>query len=378
MAEGGAIYVHIPFCRQKCRYCDFVSFGGISDGLKKRYIQALCRENELVSAKLGWQPKTIFIGGGTPTELRIEDLEQLLAAIQKCWVTDKLLEFTVEANPHTLTMEKLSLLRYFGVNRLSIGMQSANDKELALLGRQHTFVQTKQSIDLARLAGFDNISVDLIYGLPGQTLAAWQQTVQEALALQTKHLSLYQLKIEQGTVFDQWLRTGRITEFDDELALAMYETAQQLLQEQGYAQYEISNYAQAGYESLHNQAYWLTEDYYGLGLAAHSFLRPARFFNPSVLKDYLLPLEQGHLPGQTTEVLTKRQAMEETIFMGLRRNAGVDLTAFRKRYDEDAESVFAVAITKCMQNGWLEKVGHHLRLTECGRVLGNLVFVEFV
>lgn len=374
----GAVYVHIPFCEQKCRYCDFTSFGGISEGLKQRYIQALCQESELVSTKLAWRPQTLFIGGGTPTALPVALLEQLLAILKRCFVTESLTEYTVEANPGTLTAEKLHLLRHYGVNRLSMGIQSANPAELTLLGRSHTFAQAEVGVHLARAAGFDNISVDLIYGLPGQTAAQWRETLEAVLALQTEHLSLYQLKIEEGTVFGHWLEQGILTEFDDEVALEMYNLGHTLLEAHGYRQYEISNYARPGRESLHNQAYWLTDDYYGLGLAAHSFLRPCRFFNPSVLKDYIGPLEAGQLPPKEQEVLTKQQAMEETIFMGLRMNDGVDLEAFYQRYQEDARQVFAKAIAKCQQNDWLEIVQAHLRLTAQGRVLGNLVFVEFV
>ena len=257
-------------------------------------------------------------------------------------------------------------------------MQSARAEELTLLGRSHTFAQAKAGVRCARAAGFDNISVDLIYGLPGQSVTQWRETLEAVLALETEHLSLYQLKIEEGTVFGHWLEQGILTEFDDEVAWEMYDLGHTLLEAHGYQQYEISNYARAGRESLHNQAYWLTDDYYGLGLAAHSFLRPSRFFNPSVLKDYLVPLEKGELPQKEQEVLTKQQAMEETIFMGLRMNAGVDLEAFYRRYGEDARKVFAEAITKCQKNGWLELTKNRLRLTSEGRVLGNLVFVEFV
>lgn len=376
--SGGAIYVHVPFCGQKCRYCDFVSFGGISEGLQERYVEALCQEIALVSGRLGWRPETVFVGGGTPTVLSLAALEQLLAALARCFVTEALAEYTVEANPGTLTAEKLALLRRYGVNRLSMGVQSAHQAELALLGRTHTFQEAQEGVKMARAAGFNNISVDLIYGLPGQTVNDWRETLQAVLALDTEHVSLYQLKIEEGTVFGQWLETGRIAEFDDEIALEMYELGRTLLEARGYQQYEISNYARPSYASLHNQVYWLTEDYYGLGLAAHSFLRPSRFFNPTVIKDYLAPLEAGSLPQQEQETLTKREAMEETIFMGLRMNAGVELSAFQRRYGEDARQVFEEAIAKCQRNGWLEIAGDRLRLTDQGRVLGNLVFVEFV
>lgn len=371
-----SLYIHIPFCWQKCRYCDFVSFSGREQSMAQ-YTEALVTELRLVREKLPSVAKTIFIGGGTPTCLPDELLTQVLRAAQ-CWVTDKLLEYTVEANPGTVTADKLALLRQYGVNRLSMGVQSSHQQELTLLGRSHSFEDARESVRLARTAGFDNINLDLIYGLPGQTLAHWRQTLEQVLALSPEHLSLYQLKIEEDTVFGRWLEQGRIAEFDDEVAFAMYMTAHELLEEHGYYQYEISNYARPGCESLHNQAYWCTDDYYGAGLAAHSFLRPSRYFNPVAMSDYLTLLLQDRLPIQETEVLTQQQCMEETMFMGLRMNRGVDLKRFQMRYGQRADEIFAPAIDKCRRHGWLEIVDNHLRLTDQGCVLGNLVFVEFV
>ena len=258
--KAEAIYIHVPFCTQKCRYCDFTSFGGSSRGLMERYVEALCTEIALVDEQLDAGPRTIFIGGGTPSVLPADLLERLLRAVQR-WVTPRLAEYTVEANPGTLDEEKLALLRRFGVNRLSMGVQSADDGELALLGRTHTFAEAMQGLALARAAGFDNINLDLIYGLPGQTLAAWEKTLRQVLSQRVEHLSLYQLKIEEGTVLAQWLREGRITEFDDEAAWEMYQLAHGQLAARGYQQYEISNYARPVHASLHNQAYWRTDDY---------------------------------------------------------------------------------------------------------------------
>lgn len=371
------MYIHVPFCAQKCRYCDFTSFGGSSRGLMERYVTALCTEIALVDEQLDMGPHTIFIGGGTPSVLPTDLLERLLRAVQR-FVTPQLAEYTVEANPGTVDEEKLALLRRYGANRLSMGVQSADDGELALLGRTHTFAEAMQGLAMARAAGFGNINLDLIYGLPGQTLAVWEKTLLQVLSQRVEHLSLYQLKIEEGTVLAQWQRAGRIAEFDDETAWEMYQLAYQQLEARGYQQYEISNYARPDRESLHNQAYWRTADYIGLGLAAHSFLRPVRRFNPSRMSDYLAPLAEGRLPMQEEEALTVRQCMEETIFMGLRMLEGVDLDAFARRYGERAEKVFAPAIAKCWRNGHLEIVDNALRLTESGRVLGNLVFVEFV
>ena len=373
-----AVYIHIPFCEQKCWYCDFLSFSSQLPEIKIRYVQALVEEIRLRAQQQPLKPRSIFIGGGTPTSLPIDLLEQVLIAVQVNLVTDALQEYTMEMNPGTVSQETLFMLKKYGINRLSMGVQNDQNDVLAQLGRIHTFEQVIQCYGWARQAGFDQINLDLIYGLPGQTLAQWQTTLERVMTLAPDHLSLYQLKIEENTVFDQWLKQGKIDEFDDELAYEMYQLAGKLLASQGYAQYEISNYAKVGKESIHNQVYWRTANYLGMGLGAHSFVHPVRYFNTDDWDDYWLPLECGVLPKQGTEFLTERQAMEEMVFMGLRMNSGVSLAAFAERYHQPLEQVFAEAIARCEQRGWLEIEDHWMRLTAQGRVLGNLVFIEFI
>lgn len=372
------LYLHIPFCRQKCRYCDFLSFGNQNDKRMMEYVEALITEMTLINAKSPCKPKTIFIGGGTPSFLPEAAVTPILAAVKKYFVSENLQEYTIEANPESLNRQKLRLYRQMGINRLSLGVQSIAQNELTLLGRNHSFQMVKDCLQSARAEGFANISLDLMYGLPEQTIDLWQKTVEEILALDVEHLSLYQLKIEENTLFGRWLKKGQITEFDDETAFEMYSLAQKMLFAKGFHQYEISNYAKAGQESQHNKAYWQTKDYLGLGIGAHSFVSPSRFFNPAQWNDYCLPLSQGRLPKQGSELLSAKECMEETVFMGLRMNEGVSLVEFFQRYGEELTEVFAQAIAKGQKNGWLFINEGYLRLTDLGRVLGDLVFVEFI
>lgn len=375
-----AVYIHIPFCVKKCNYCDFLSFshGTSTTDAMEQYIQALIAEMTLATAQYRVQARTIFIGGGTPSVLPEPLMEILLKAIRQYFVSDCLQEYTVELNPGTITERKLQLMKQYGVNRLSIGVQSDNAEQLQLLGRIHTFAEAQEAVQLARAVGFDNINLDFMYGIPGQTVEAWADTLTNAMALKPQHLSLYQLKIEENTVLDQWLEDGRIEEFDDETALAMYRTAQTLLEREGYHQYEISNYAKAGHESLHNQVYWRTDHYLGLGLGACSWVRPNRWNNHFAMTDYLQSIAQGTLPAQESEHLTVQEQMEETVFMALRMNQGLSKALFQARFGCSVESIFADAIQTCKANGWLTEAEDCYLLTEEGRVLGNLVFMEFI
>lgn len=371
-----AVYIHIPFCLKKCHYCDFLSFAQPEQ--MEQYVSALLAEMQLAVQRYAVQAKTIFIGGGTPSCLPEPLLEQILQAVQQYFVTPALQEYTLEANPGTLSAEKLRLLKQYGVNRLSLGVQSDNAEQLQLLGRIHSFAQAKEAVQLARKAGFSNLNLDFMYGLPGQTLAQWQQTLTQALAMAPQHLSLYQLKIEEGTRLETWLKQGKISEFDDELALKMYRLAQTMLTEQGYIQYEISNYARQGFASAHNQVYWRTENYLGVGLGACSWVRPLRWNNQFDLAAYTAQIDAGELPQQQPERLTELEQMEETVFMALRMNCGLSKAVFAQRFGKSVETVFASALQRCVEQGWLQETADAYYLTEEGRVLGNLVFLEFI
>ena len=371
-----AVYIHIPFCLRKCNYCDFLSFYRPEE--MTGYVDALVKEMEIAAAAYEVKAKTIFIGGGTPSCLEESLLEIVLQAVQKYFESEALVEYTMEANPGTLSAEKLALMRKYGVNRLSLGVQSDRTDHLKMLGRIHSFDEARQAVELARAAGFENINLDFMYGLPGQTAEQWNETLVNAILLNPQHLSLYQLKIEEGTAMYQWLEDGKISEFDDEQALAMYRIAQHVLAEHGYGQYEISNYAQPGRESLHNQVYWRTENYLGVGLGACSWVRPLRWNNQFEMNDYIGLVQTGQLPGQEPEHLTETEQMEETVFMALRMNQGLSKHLFSERFAKPAEAVFADALRRCMEKGWIKETEEAYFLTEEGRVLGNLVFMEFI
>ena len=371
-----AVYIHIPFCLRKCNYCDFLSFYRPEE--MTSYVDALAKEMEIAAAAYEVKAKTIFIGGGTPSCLEESLLEIVLQAVQKYFGSEALVEYTMEANPGTLSAEKLALMRKYGVNRLSLGVQSDRTDHLKMLGRIHSFDEARQAVELARAAGFENINLDFMYGLPGQTAEQWSETLVNAIRLNPQHLSLYQLKIEEGTAMYQWLEDGKISEFDDEQALAMYRIAQHVLAEHGYGQYEISNYAQPGRESLHNQVYWRTENYLGVGLGACSWVRPLRWNNQFEMNDYIGLVQTGQLPGQEPEHLTETEQMEETVFMALRMNQGLSKQLFSERFAKPAEAVFADALRRCMEKGWIKETEEAYFLTEEGRVLGNLVFMEFI
>ena len=344
----------------------------------ERYVQLLLQEMTAARQRYRIEPKSIFIGGGTPTCLPEKLLEQVLRGVQENLLTSAPVEYTVEANPGTLTERKLQLMKRCGVNRLSLGIQSDNEEQLRLLGRIHSFAQAQEAVQMAKAAGFDNINGDFMYGLPGQTLAQWRHTLEQALALETQHLSLYQLKIEDGTPMAQWLQAGKIEEFDDASALAMYRLSQEMLEAQGYQQYEISNFARPGYRSRHNQVYWCTENYLGLGLGACSWIRPMRWNNCFTLEQYEAQIVENNLPEEQIEVLTEAEQMEETVFMALRMQSGLSKELFATRFGKKVEDVFAEALQRCQQKSWLTESAEAYMLTEEGRVLGNLVFMEFI
>ena len=371
-----AVYIHIPFCLRKCNYCDFLSFYRPQE--MADYVDALVKEMELAVQRYPVQPKTIFIGGGTPSCLPENLLEQVLQAAQRFFVSDALVEYTIEANPGTLNEEKLCLMKKYGVNRLSFGVQSNRADHLQMLGRIHSFDEAKQAVVMARRAGFDNINLDFMYGLPGQSLEQWEETLNQAMLLEPQHLSLYQLKIEEGTVLYQWLEDGKISEFDDETALEMYRISQQMLAKRGSSQYEISNYALNGRASLHNQVYWRTESYLGIGLGACSWIRPLRWNNSFDMKEYIEQVLDKRLPQQEAEHLTEMEQMEETVFMALRMNTGLAKNLFQERFGKSLEAVFGESLKRCIERGWIIEYDSAYCLTEEGRVLGNLVFLEFM
>lgn len=372
------LYIHIPFCEQKCAYCDFLSFPGYQEKNKARYIEALCKEMRLRLTDVWQMPDTIFIGGGTPTALSAAQLKMLLDTLEQCVDLSVVKEFTVEANPGTVDDEKLSVLLAGGVNRLSFGVQSFDDVLLKRIGRIHTANEAEKAFCLARRAGFRNINLDLMYGLPGQTEVQWRHTVERAISLEPEHLSLYQLIPEPSTLLVRQMEAGVVPPVDEDGAAEWFEMQRDWLKVAGYHQYEISNYAREGYDSKHNQLYWNLDNYLGLGLGATGWMRPVRRSNTSSFQDYLSALEAGCCPSVDEEQLARDEQMSESVFMALRMNRGLGRARFQSLYGVDVAAVFNEAICEGIDKGWLVLDKETLYLTNDGRRMGNWVFELFL
>jgi oxygen-independent coproporphyrinogen-3 oxidase len=373
--EPIALYIHIPFCVKKCAYCDFNSFA--APELMPSYLSALKKEMGGYKAA-GYAVKTVYMGGGTPTILNQRDLASLIQNIHSSFYIAPGAEFTVEANPGTLTKEKLLLLKHMGVNRLSIGLQAYQDRLLKVMGRIHTVKDFEESFALARQAGFDNINVDVIFGLPGQTLFDFKETLKNLVRLSPEHISCYALSVEEGTEFYNWLKQGRLFLPPEDEERAMYHEAVTFLKSRGFVQYEISNFAKPGRESRHNLAYWRDEEYLGLGAGAHSFLNGERFYNRSSLKEYIECLEGGLSPVEGRELLDKEALRAEFCFLGLRLTEGISKTDFKIRFGKDLKEVYGKAIERLKNFGLLQEDGERLKLTSKGLDLANEVFMEFL
>ena len=404
------LYLHIPFCERKCAYCDFLS-APADLPVRISYIKKLQEEIVYCGAQYGeYQVSSIFFGGGTPTILEGYQLAAILETVKEHFNITTDAEITVECNPGTLTAGKAEKLVQAGFNRLSMGLQSADDRELHLLGRIHNFAQFLESYDLARKAGFQNINVDLMSALPGQTLKSWQDTLQKVTALRPEHISAYSLIIEEGTPFyERFAEDERIREEgghprllpEEDVERQMYELTETFLHTKGYERYEISNYAKPGYECRHNCGYWTRKDYLGLGLGASSLVEHQRFQNTSELKTYL---EQEYSPqcegqheriaetiqlqeetGLTQtghhihiETLDKKSEMEEFMFLGLRLMAGISRQQFEKKFQVTLNSVYGEGLRKLKGEQLIEEVAGYVRLTEHGIDVSNYVLAEFL
>ena len=375
------LYVHIPFCVKKCNYCDFLS-APADDATKKRYVDALCKEIEGYKALTkDYELATIYFGGGTPSILEVSFIEQVLSVIRKCFAVAVTAEITLEVNPGTVTKEKLLKYRELGINRLSIGVQSAKEKELALLGRIHSFEDAKNTVQWAGEAGFDNISMDLMSALPGQSLADYMENVEAVLSLNPEHISSYSLIIEEGTNFYELYAEGKEKESDlpeEETDRAMYAYTKQRLAEAGYERYEISNYAKPGFESKHNSSYWTGTEYIGVGLGASSLFTNARYHNETDLTTYIKEVEEGKDVRCEIERLVLEEQMEEFMILGLRRMRGVSREEFQKRFGRPIETVYGSVLQKLKKQGLLTAEGDRIALTELGIDVSNQVFVEFI
>jgi oxygen-independent coproporphyrinogen-3 oxidase len=372
------IYIHIPFCKSRCSYCDFATDVYRAGDAVERYVNALAREiSNPRSALPNPKPQieTIYFGGGTPSLLSAAQLEKILDAIYQNFAVEPGIEFTLEMNPATVSLEKLKDFRSLGVNRASFGVQTFNDRALKLLARGHDAADARRTFELLRASGFDNVSFDLIGGLPNQTIKDWEANLDEALRLNPEHLSLYLLEIHEGTPLAEQIRSRRQPAPDEDLAGAMYEMMIEKTAAEGFRQYEISNFARAGYESRHNSKYWLLEPVFAYGVSAHSFDGQARRSNERDTNAYVSLIESDASPIVYAE---KIDLASEYVFLGLRMMRGVDLNEVKNRFDIDLLSQYAADLDRLSSLGLIEIAEKRLRLTSRGALFSNEVFAVFV
>ncbi len=375
------LYIHIPFCRQKCAYCDFVSAPASPEEIQA-YLAVLEQEIRLYGSILSPAEKkmtTLFVGGGTPTCLTIAQLSRLLELCRQSFDLSSCQELSLEANPGTINAIQLRQLRQLGFNRLSLGVQSCQPELLQILGRIHTWETARQALLAAAEAGFVNLNADLILGIPGQSLEQGLACLEKLLDLQVlTHLSLYALQLEPGTPLTRQIASGKLTAMDEDEAADLDDMSEKLLQQAGFERYEISNYARPGWECLHNLNYWRREPYLGLGLAAHSLWQEQRFANPTSFPAYQQMIRGKRLAFYSGQSLSRMEAISETFWLGLRISRGINLNQFTQKFDQPAASFYGRQIAALTAQGLLTQSGGYLKLTRRGRELGNQVFAEFV
>ncbi len=393
-----SLYFHIPFCTHRCAYCDFNTYAG-QEALIPAYVHALCKEIEFVGARLPSlgrrgaerEVHTVFFGGGTPSLLTPDQYRSIFAAIRRSFALTEDAEITMEANPGTVSYESLFELRIMGLNRISYGVQSANTEELHMLERAHTFLDVIDAVAAGRKAGFENLNLDLIYGLPEQTLQTWQTTVGRILELHPEHISAYALTLEHGTPFGRWAARGLLPLPDPDLAAEMYEWLSETLETDGYVQYEISNWARPRYECRHNLQYWRGLPYLAFGAGGHGYANGYRYSNVLRIKTYIerfsntdSRLSNHDFPLSPAAVNHHKQSfrddMSEFMMTGLRlTQEGISKEEFRRRFGQSVQEIYGEEINELLKLGLIENSsGERIRITQRGRLLGNRVFVRFV
>lgn len=377
MSGGMELYLHIPFCVKKCAYCDFLSFPSGQE-LQRQYAKRLMEDIDCMGKKYGDIPvDTIFIGGGTPSVPESRLIVDLMEHVNRAFQISDGAEISMEANPGTVTRERLKEYRRAGINRISFGLQSANDRELKLLGRIHTWAEFLESFALARECGFTNLNIDLMSALPGQTCESWKDTLKRVTDLEPEHISAYSLIIEEGTPFGEKYGSeeGRKLLPDEDSEREMYHETKQFLRECGYERYEISNYAKPGRECRHNIGYWTGVPYLGLGLGASSYMNGSRFAVSSDMQQYL-----EEKPGTFTDVekLTKKDMEEEFFYVGLRMVSGVSLTEFKERFGVSAQEVYPGLMETFVEEKAAEFRGDRFVLTDYGLDVSNYIMAQFL
>lgn len=369
-----SLYIHIPFCKQKCLYCDFPSYAGL-EALENEYIKAL--NKEIIDKASDYIISSIFIGGGTPSYLNEKNLESLLMTLEKLNLKEDA-EFTVECNPGTLNENKLTIMKKHKVNRLSMGLQSTKDNLLKTVGRIHTFKEFKENYMLARKIGFKNINVDLMFGLPDQTLEDWKQSLEEIVLLQPQHISAYSLIIEEGTCFYKLYEENKLNLPSEECERDMYLITKDILKKHGYHQYEISNFAKDNNECFHNKIYWQCKEYLGLGASASSFIDENRIKNIDNINQYIKKINNNEDVREEVYQNSIEDDMEEFVFMGLRMIEGISLDEFKKRFHKNINDIYADVIEKNVKLELLVQDKGKLYLTPKGIELSNAVMSDFI
>lgn len=374
---SAGVYLHIPFCKSRCSYCDFATDIYRDSGGVDRYVSALCAEI-LTCRDLGKSDRridTIYFGGGTPSLLSPSQVGRILSAVHEIFILDGAGEVTMEMNPATVTSESLAGYRSLGINRASFGVQTFNDRDLKLLARGHDANDARQTFRLLREAGFDNVSFDLIAGLPGQTMEDWKANLDEAIELSPEHISLYLLEIHSGTPLAEQVRSGRRKMIDEDVAAEMYEVMLDLLGEAGYEQYEISNFARPSFESRHNSKYWTLDPVFGFGVSAHSFDGRERYANERDTAKYVSWIEAG----DSAETYRERVDLaSEFLFLGLRLEQGIDIKAYSAKFSVDLLEMYESELLELAESGLIELTPERMRLTRKGKLFSNNVFSVFV
>lgn len=372
-----ALYIHIPFCAQKCLYCDFASFSG-KGYLRKDYIECLCKEiNDAHKELDNYVIETIFIGGGTPSILVVDEMKKLLGTIRNLNLS-KNIEYSMECNPGSLNEHKLKVMKEYGVNRISMGLQAVQDGLLKTLGRVHNFEEFKENFLTARKCGFHNINVDLMFGLPNQTLEQWKESLNYISDLKPEHISAYSLIIEEGTPFYDFYEKDIIELPTEDIERDMYNSTLEILKNKGYNQYEISNFSLEDKECRHNLAYWGMKEWIGLGSGASSFINNKRIKNVDSIEEYIEKIKNNEKPYEEIIENSKEDTMEEFMFMGLRKLGGIDESEFEKRFSQPLDAVYKNVINKYLEQGLLKRDKGKLYLSKEGIEVSNQVMAEFL
>ena len=365
------VYIHIPFCKQKCYYCDFVSFAK-NEVLQEKYFNALKTEIKNFFAKnIEYKVSTIYIGGGTPSYVNENHIKDIIELIPK----DDAKEITIEVNPGTVNLEKLKLYKKAEINRLSIGLQSTQDRLLKQIGRIHTFDEFLKTYNMAKEIGFDNINVDLMIGIPNQTIQDIKETLSKIIKLNPEHISVYSLIIEEGTKIANLINAGDLNLPDEETERNMYWYVKNFLELKGYEHYEISNFAKKGYESKHNLDCWSQKEYIGFGLAAHSYMNNTRFSNTESLDDYLKDYKKSIIIQEKQDEFSKEK---EYMLLGLRKIGGISIQKFKNKFGENLIYLYRKQLAKLTEQGLIEVDKDNIKLTNKGLDLANIVWEEFI